>query len=202
MLKKLIVIAWIGIVGVSLSCEGPEGKTGPAGVAGPAGSAGAPGTPGAPGAKGDTGVAGIDALGARELITAGPVKSTNGGYTIGKNNLSAADTAALARSVVIVFIQSQNFWWAIPGRVEFPDNKVTTFNFVTLLRRNQFFVDIRPVSWSEDQPTAPEREFQRIRAVIIPSKSFRANAGVNLNNYEEVVKAFGLKESDVIEADI
>ncbi|WP_031526386.1 hypothetical protein [Dyadobacter crusticola] len=196
MLKKLIVIAWIGIVGVSLSCEGPQGEVGPAGTAGAAGPAGPAGP------KGDTGVAGKDALGARELITAPNQPSTNGGYTMGKNNLSAADTAALAKSVVIVFIQSQNLWWAIPGKVEFGEGKSTTFNFITLLRGNQFFIDIRPVSWSEDQQTPPERTFQRIRAVIIPSKSFRANAGVNMNNYEEVVRAYGIKESDIIEADI
>ena len=191
MLKKLIFAAWIGLIGISVGCDGDKGDVGPAG---------ATGATGPQGAKGDTGIAGRDGIGAREIMT-GVVQSTKGGYTLGKTNLSNADTAMIAKSVVIVFIKSKDLWWSLPGPVEFGDQK-TTFNFVTLLRARQFFVDIRPVSWSEPQDTPPAREFQSIRAVIVPTSSFRLNADVDWNNYEEVVKTLGIKESDILKADI
>lgn len=192
MLKKLMVVAWLGLIGLSLGCDGEKGDVGPAGPAGPAGAVGP---------KGDSGVDGKDGIGARELVTA-QVNSTNGGYTMGKNNLTPADTVALASSVVIVFIKAQNLWWALPGKVDFAVGKSTTFNFITLLRGNQFFIDIRPVSWTDGGDKAPERVFQSIRAVIIPSEKFRRNAEVDWNNYEEVVSTLGLTEKDIIKADL
>ena len=192
MLKKLMVVAWLGLIGLSLGCDGEKGDVGPAGPAGPAGAAGA---------KGDTGVAGKDGITAKELVTA-QVNSTNGGYTMGKSNLTPADTAMLSSSVVVVFIKAQNLWWALPGKVDFAAGKSTTFNFITLLRGNQFFIDIRPVSWTDGGDKAPERVFQSIRAVIIPSEKFRRNAEVDWNNYEEVVSTLGLTEKDIIKADL
>ncbi|MNY72845.1 hypothetical protein D3C86_2114940 [compost metagenome] len=58
------------------------------------------------------------------------------------------------------------------------------------------------MTWSEDQEKAPERDFEAIRAVIIPAEKLRLNAEVDMNNYEEVVSAFGIKESDILEADV
>lgn len=182
MIKKLMIIAWIAIVGVGIGCDGPKGDVGPAGAQGP---------------KGETGAAGAngeDGIMAKEIVT-GAVQSTKGGYTLGKANLSSEDSVMISKSVVVVFIKSQGLWWAQPGKVEFGEGKFTNFSFVTLLRGSNFYVDIRPVNWSEtDQPTAPERQFEAIKAVIIPSESLRTNANVDWTNYKETMSALGLKE--------
>ncbi|MBO9615487.1 MAG: collagen-like protein [Dyadobacter sp.] len=195
MIRRLTFIAWIALIGLIASCDGDKGDVGPAGPAGPKGETGAPGKDGADGEDGKDGV------GAKEIV-ATAVKSTKGGYTLGKSNLSAADTALINKSVVVVFIKSQGVWWSQPGIVRFADDKWTNFTFVTLLRNNTFFVDIRPQSWSEQQDTAPERDFEAIRAVIIPAEKLRLNAEVDMKNYEEVVSTFGIKESDILQADV
>jgi hypothetical protein len=189
MMKKLIFCAWIALIGVSLGCDGEKGDVGPQGPAGPAGPAGA---------VGDTGVAGKDALGAK-VVTTGAVKSNDGGYTFGLSNLTPADTTFLTNCGVFVYIKSQNFWWAVPGTVDFGSGKTSTFNFKHTLRNGRtFFVDIKPVSWSEDQPTAPAREFESIRVIMVPTENFRrANANINWKDYNAVVKALGIKESDI-----
>ncbi|GGH40732.1 collagen-like protein [Dyadobacter endophyticus] len=192
MIKRLTFIAWIALIGLVTSCDGDKGDVGPAGPAGPKGETGAPGKDGEPGK---------DGVGAKEIV-ATAVKSTNGGYTLGKANLTSADTAMISKSVVVLFIKSQGVWWSQPGIVRFPDNKWTNFTFVTLLRNLTLFVDIRPLTWSEQQEKAPERDFEAIRAVIIPAEKLRLNAEVDMNNYEEVVSAFGIKESDILEADV
>jgi hypothetical protein len=195
MIKRLTFIAWIALIGLVTSCDGDKGDIGPAGPAGPKGETGAPGKDGANGEDGKDGV------GAKEIV-ATAVKSTKGGYTLGKSNLTSADTAMINKSVVVVFIKSQGMWWSQPGTVPFADGKWTNFTFATLLRGTTFFVDIRAQSWSEQQETAPEREFEAIRAVIIPAEKLRLNAEVDMKNYEEVVAAFGIKESDILQADI
>ena len=185
MIKKLMIIAWIAIVGVGIGCDGPKGDVGPAGPQGPKGETGAAG------ANGTNGTNGIMA----KEIVAGAVKSTNGGYTLGKANLTSADTAMISKSVVVLFIKSQGIWWAQPGKVEFGDGKFTEFNFTTLLRGTLFYVNIVPTSWSEeDKSKAPDRDFEGIRAVLIPAEKLRTNANVNWTNYKETMAALGLKE--------
>lgn len=193
MIKQLILIAWIGLVVASLGCEGKKGDVGPAGT---------PGTPGAAGPagpKGDTGVAGTDALGAR-IVTTGSVRSDGGGYTFGISRLTPADTVFLSTCGVFVYIKSQTYWHSIPGVVPFGADS-TTFNFKYALRpaTNAFIVNIRPISWTEDQPVAPERQFEAIRVILVPTENFRrVSAEVNMANYDEAMKALGLKESDVV----
>ncbi|CAG5069962.1 hypothetical protein DYBT9623_02702 [Dyadobacter sp. CECT 9623] len=184
MIKKLMFIAWIGLIGVGFGCDGPQGEVGPAGPKG---------DPGAAGEKGEPGEAGADGMGAKEILT-GAVTTTKGGYTLGKANLTAADTAMINKSAIVVFIKSQGFWWAQPGVVRFADNKSTNYHFVTLLRGNTIFVDIRPLSWSEDQEAAPERQFEAIRAVFIPADKLRQSAEVDWTNYKQAMAALGLKE--------
>ena len=183
MIKKLMFIAWIGLIGVGFGCDGPQGEVGPAGPKG---------DPGAAGGKGEPGEPGEDGIGAREILT-GPVATTRGGYTLGKANLAAADTAMIDNSVIVVFIKSGGFWWAQPGIVRFGDNW-TNFHFVTTRRGTTLFVDIRALSWSENQPTAPERQLEAIRAVIIPADKLRQNAEVDWKDYRQAMAALGLKE--------
>lgn len=194
MMKKLFFCAWIAILGVSVGCDGDKGDVGPQGPAGPTGQAGP---------KGDSGVAGKDALGAR-VITTPAVKSDGGGYTFGISNLTPADTTFLTTCGVFVYVKSQNYWWSLPGTVEFSPGKSSTFNFKQALRNGRtFFVNIRPISWTEDQPTAPERTFESIRVILVPTESFRrTNAEIDWKDYNAVVKALNLKETDFIKADL
>lgn len=198
MIKRLAFICWIALIGATMSCDGDKGDVGPVGPAGPAGAAGAPGKDGTNGTNGQDGK---DGVGARE-ITVGAVKTTKGGYTTGKAGLTSADTAMINKSVVVVFIKSQGLWWAQPGMVKFADNAWTNFTYVTLLRNLNFFVDIRPVSWSEQQDTAPERDLEGIRVVIIPAEKLRLNADVDMTNYDELVSKLGLTKANIWEADL
>ena len=189
MIKQLILIAWVGLAVASLGCKGSKGDIGPAGPAGPTGQTGA---------IGDTGVAGTDALGAK-VITTGAVRSDGGGYTFGISKLTPADTVFLSTCGVFVYIKSQTYWHSIPGVVPFGTDS-TTFNFKYALRNatNAFIVNIRPITWTEDQPTAPERQFEAIRVILVPTEAYgRINSSVNMKNYDEAVKALGLSESDV-----
>lgn len=192
-MRKIIFFAWIALAGLTMACEGEKGDVGPAGPKGDKGDAGA---------KGDTGVAGKDALGAR-VVTTGAVKSDAGGYTFGISNITKEDSTFLSTCGVLVYIKSQNWWWNIPGKVDFGNGKTGTFEFKQSLRTKTFFVDIRPVSWSEDQQTAPARDFEAIRIVLVPTEKFRrSSAEINWSNYDEVVKALGIKESDIIQSDL
>lgn len=188
MLKNLIVIAFLSMSVIFASCDGEKGDVGPAGPAGPAG---------AQGPKGDSGVAGQNGIGAR-VLSAGAVKSTSGGYVLGASNISAEDSVFITNSVIQVFVKSQNRWWGMPGNAYWNDSTYTNFAYYSRLLNARLYVTLRAIAWSEDQPTAPERQFQDIRAVMIPATEFRMNAEVDYTNYEETMKSLGLTEEDVV----
>ena len=83
--------------------------------------------------------------------------------------------------------------------VPFADGSSTTFNFAYLLRGSTFFVDIKPVSWTtSNQLVAPERQFEAIRVIFVPTEKFRrVSAEVNMKDYNTAMSALGLTESDV-----
>ncbi|MGG7662677.1 hypothetical protein [Dyadobacter sp. BHUBP1] len=177
-----------------VNCEGEKGDVGPAGK---------DGATGPQGPKGDTGVAGKDALGAR-VITTGPLKTEpDGGYTFGISNLTPADTLMLDDAGIFVYIKSQNSWWSIPGPVGFASGDSTTFHFRYALRNGRtFFVFIKPTSWTTDTPKAPARDLESVRVVIVPTEKFRRSAAIDWKDYNAVVKALNLNESDAISADL
>ncbi|PSL32880.1 collagen-like protein [Dyadobacter jiangsuensis] len=197
MLKRLIFFASVVLIGVTLvNCDGDKGDVGPAGKDGATGPAGPQGP------KGDTGVAGKDALGAR-IITTGALKTdADGGYAFGISNLTPADTTMLTNAGVFVYIKSQNYWWSIPGPVGFTATDTTTFHFRYALRNGRtFFVQIKPVSWTGGSPTAPTRDLESVRVILVPTEKFRRSAAIDWKNYDAVVKALNLNESDAIKAD-
>jgi hypothetical protein len=196
MLKNLILITCLCLSVFLVSCDGDKGDVGPAGPAGPGGAAGAQGP------KGDSGVNGQDGedgVGAR-MISTGPVKSYQGGYVMGKSNVTAEDSIYIANSVIVMYVKSQNRWWAMPGIARWDDDKWTEFGFYSRYAASRLYITLQAQRWSEDQPTAPERDFQDIRAVLIPANKFRGNAEVNLSSYEETIKSLGLKDSDAVPA--
>jgi hypothetical protein len=197
MLKRLIFFASVVLIGVTLvNCDGDKGDVGPAGKDGAAGPAGPQGP------KGDTGLAGKDALGAR-IITTGALKTeADGGYSFGISNLTPADTTMLTDAGIFVYIKSQNYWWSVPGPVGFVSGDTTTFHFRYALRNGRtFFVQIKPVSWTDDSPTPPSRDLEAVRVIIVPTEKFRRSAAIDWKDYNAVVKALNLKESDALQAD-
>ena len=198
MLKRLIFCAWVVLVGVALvNCDGEKGDVGPAGKDGAAGPAGPQGP------KGDTGVAGEDALGAK-IITTGALKTeSDGGYSFGISNMTPADTAMLVNAGIFVYIKSKDYWWSIPGPVGFASGDTTTFSFRYALRNGRtFFVLIKPVSWTDGTPTPPARDLDAVRVIIVPTEKFRRAASIDWKDYNAVVKALNLKESEAVSADL
>lgn len=197
MLKKLISFAFLCLSVAFVSCDGDQGDVGPAGPAGPAG----PGGPaGAQGPKGDSGVNGQDGIGAR-MFSTGAQKSYMGGFVTGKSNLTAEDSIFIAKSVIFVYVKSQNRWWSMPGIARWDDNKSTSFGVYTRYANSRLYVTLQALSWSEDQPMAPDRDFQDIRVVIVPADEFRMNAELQTSDYEKTIASLGLKDSDAISAD-
>ncbi|MGV3604253.1 MAG: hypothetical protein ACO1N1_23725 [Dyadobacter fermentans] len=193
MLKKLISFAFLCLSVAFVACDGDKGDVGPAGPQGPAGPAGAQGP------KGDSGVNGQDGMGAR-MFTTGPVKSFEGGYVAGKT-LSPEDSTYIANSAVFAYVKSQNRWWNLPGIVRWDGDIHTNFGVFSRLGNARIFVSLQPLSWSEDQPTAPDRDFQDIRVLFVPAEQFRLNADMQKNSYEEMIDALGLKDSDAVKVD-
>ena len=200
MFKNLIIIAFFCLSVIFVGCDGDKGDVGPQGPAGPTGAAGAAG------AKGDTGVNGKDGIGAR-VISTGRVNSFQGGYTLGKSNLTAADSVFFANSVIQVFVTArhQSFnqvrTYGMPGKAYFDTNDYTHFEFNTLYRNSRIYIELVADNWSGGGATAPVRVFDNIKAVIIPASEFRKNGEVNYSSYEETLKSVGLTEADEEQAD-
>jgi hypothetical protein len=190
MLKNLIVITFLSLSVIFVSCEGPQGEVGPAGAAGAAGPAGPAGP------KGDSGVNGQDGVGAL-MFSTGAVPSYQGGYVLGKSNLTEEDSTLIANSAILLYVKANNRWWAVPGIVRWdPATTFTNYGFYTRYAASRLYITLQALSWSEQQATAPERQFQDIRAVILPATEFRLSSEKNWSNYEETLKTLGLKDSD------
>jgi hypothetical protein len=198
MLKNLTIVAFFSLALFFAGCKGDQGDVGPAGAAGPAGANGAAG---AQGPKGDTGTKGLDGIGAM-VISTGPVKSESGGFVFGKLLLTPADSVVLANSVIQVYVTANNRVWGMPGKAYWNGLATfTDFSFYSRYLNTRLYVALIPERWSEDQATPPERDFQDIRAVIIPVTKYKARLNLDYSNYEETMKSLGLTEADVIHAD-
>lgn len=185
MLKKLTFILPILIAVLLASCDGEKGDVGPAGPAGPAGAQGPKGDSGVNGQDGEDGVGAL-------MISSGPVKSYQGGYVLGKSGLTATDSVFLSNCAVLTYVRAQDRYYAVPGVVKWEGNtKHTNFNSWSTYLNTRFYVVIDPISWSEDQATPPEREFQDVRAILVPAEKFRLNADADWSDYEATVKSLG-----------
>jgi hypothetical protein len=185
MLKKLLIVAWVGLVGISLSCKGPEGDVGPKGDTGAQGPAGPAGPAGAAGKDGTSGA------GAFVLATGADTTDAEGGFLLGLSGVTAENKAVLESAAVLVYLKNGDAFWPVPGVVGFATG-VSDFTALHYVNGTNFFVDIFQTNWSEDSDTAPRRIVQGIKVVVIPATALRMNADVNLKNYEETIAAFGL----------
>ena len=187
MFKKLFVIAWVAVIGLTIGCKGPEGPVGPAGEKGETGATGATGPAGTSGGSG-----------AFVLTNGADTTDANGYFYSGFSGLTAADAEVLKNAAVLVYIKAQNVYWPIPGIVIFPSNKATNFTFVHYIDGTNFLVDILGTDWSETQDTPPVRIAQDIKVIVIPAELLgRRNADINYKSYEETMAALGLTENDV-----
>jgi hypothetical protein len=190
MLKKLLIIAWVGFIGLTVSCKGPEGDVGPQGEKGDTGAQGPPGPAGQNGTGG-----GSTAF----VFTSGADTTDADGYfSRGLTMSSAAEAAAfLQESAILVYVKAQGAYWALPGLVNFGTGKQSQYTFVHLVEGSTLWIDIVPLDWSENQNTAPVRIAQDIKVIIIPASSgMRKNSAINWNNYEEAIAALGLTDKD------
>ncbi|TLV00728.1 hypothetical protein [Dyadobacter luticola] len=196
MLRNLIIIAFLGLAVFFVGCKGDQGDVGPAGTAGAAGAAGPQGP------KGDTGVKGEDGIGAM-VIQTGKVSTTDGAYIFGKSGLSTADSAFLANCVIQVYVTANNRNWGMPGKAYWVGlSTFTEFSYYNRYLNSRLYITLISEKWSEDQPVAPEREFQNIRAIIIPFTTYQQmGARMKSATYEETMSALGLTEKDVVQAD-
>jgi hypothetical protein len=198
MLKKLLMVAWVGLVGISLSCKGPAGDVGPKGDPG---AAGAPGAPGAPGPAGPAGKDGTSGAGAFVLTTGADTTDAEGGFLMGLSGVTAENKAVLESAAILVYLKVGDAFWPVPGVVGFATG-VSDFTALHYVNGTNFFVDIFQTNWSENVDAAPKRIVQGIKVVVIPASALRLNADVNLKNYEETIAAFGLAGKTETELDL
>jgi len=197
MFKKLLIIAWVGLVGLTAACKGPQGDVGPQGEKGDTGATGATGATGPAGASGGGGVS------AQTYSSGADTTDTEGGFIAGFTASSAADALELENSAVLVYIKSNGAYWSLPGIVGFGTDKYSQFTSVHYATGTNFIVEVFQTDWSENQNTPPARIVEDVKIVIIPSALVgRMNAEVNLKNYEETVAALGLTEANNLKVTI
>ncbi|REA61230.1 hypothetical protein DSL64_12290 [Dyadobacter luteus] len=193
MFKKLLMIAWVGLVGLTVSCKGPQGDVGPQGEQG------------ATGATGPQGPAGQDGegIGSVPLIYSFGADTTDAdGYfpTLTVSDLSAEEEEAWDSAVIMVYLKSGGVYWPLPGIVDFQAGS-SQFSFYHGIEQKTFFVDVFQLDWSgrasaSEKP--PVRIVQDFRLIVIPgSKQGKLNGQVKWKTYEEAVSALGLTEANV-----
>ena len=188
MYKKLLLVVCVCFMAFLAGCKGDDGAVGPQGEKGETG------------ATGPAGPAGEGGSASAFILTTGAVSGTgtNGDLSfVLAENLSAADQAAYDSSfVVMVYGKSLGVWWPLPGIIQFEGSTVSNFTFVHGVDQATFFLDILTTGWSEDTDTAPTRNFDDIRIVLMPASSgARLSADVNWKSYEETISALGLNDS-------
>jgi len=187
MFKKLLILAWVTVVGLSISCKGPEGDVGPQGEKGETGATGATGPAGADGGSG-----------AFVFTNGADTTDAGGSFYSGFSGLTAADAEVLKNAAVLVYIKAQDVYWPIPGLVGFPNSRFSNFTFVHYIDGTNFFIDILSTDWSENQETPPVRIAQDIKVIVIPAEFLgRKNAEINYKSYDETMASLGLTDKDV-----
>lgn len=193
MLKKLLLFASVVLMIAMVSCKGDDGAVGPAGATGPQGPAGPAGPAGKDGEDG--------ASSSAIILSTGQVDTdSTGGFIIGQDNLTAEQDSAFSKSVVLVYLKSQNVYWPMPGLVLFAGNKYSSYTFVHAVQNKTFFVELLPTNWSEDQDDAPKRTFQDIRIVVVPGEVVNVGGRLSaetLKDYNKTIAALGLTDTQV-----
>jgi hypothetical protein len=192
MFKKLLIIAWVGLVAVTIGCKGDQGDVGPQGAKGDTGTAGP---------AGPAGPAGEDGVGSGSgafVFTNGADTSDVEGSFYSGFTFPAEDAAVYENAAVMVYIKAQGVYWPVPGVVSFGTGKVSNYTFVHGVDETTFFVDILTTGWAEDVEAPPTRIAQDIKVIVLPAELLgRMNGDLKNKSYEEAMSALGLTEKDV-----
>lgn len=188
MFKKLLMIAWVGLVGLTVSCKGPQGDVGPQGEQGATGATGATGPAGQDG-EGSGGGSVIAFMG--ELET-----DSTGNAFFGADDFFDGATAVQIESVekgsFQVFVKDDGAYFPIPGFVLFSDEAIS-YGYYYAVEGNGLYFQLFRTSAA----TKPQRTFEEIRVLYIPAINASGRSSVNWKNYEEATTALGLTETDV-----
>ncbi|MCE7043381.1 hypothetical protein [Dyadobacter sp. CY312] len=198
MFKKLLIIAWVGLVAVSVGCKGDQGDVGPQGAKGDAGAAGPAGPAGPAGEDGEG-----SGSGAFVFTNGADTSDVDGSFYSGFTFTNAADAEVYENAAVMVYIKAQGVYWPVPGVVSFGGDKVSNYTFVHGVEGTTFFLEIITTGWAEDVETPPVRIAQDIKVIVLPAAlEGRINGELKNKSYEEAMSALGLTESNVKTASV
>jgi hypothetical protein len=191
-MKKIIYLFSILAIGFLNSCEGPQGEPGPAGPAGSTGS------PGATGAKGDAGTVNIQTTAwikvTKELF-ASSYSSEDGLFStnIGINGTAIDNITQKTLNEGIVLAYNRVFGspaevWLVPFDYYHDGNHIT---YSLRLQPKKAIIDINFSKAIDPQTYFVDEEF---RIVVIPPASGARLRSINFKDYNEVKRAFNLKD--------
>ena len=193
MFKKLFLIALVALIGLTISCKGPQGDVGPQGAKGDTGSTGATGAQGPAGKDGEG-----SGSGAFVFTNGVDTSDVEGSFYSAFTFSNPADAAILSNAAVMVFIKAQGVYWPVPGLVSFGTGKLSEYTFVHGIDGNTFFIDILTTGWSEAVENPPVRIAQDIKVIVLPAELLgRVNGELKGKTYEEAMSLLGLTEKDV-----
>lgn len=186
MYKKLLLVVCVCFMAFLAGCKGDDGAVGPQGEKGDTGATGPAGPAGSGGGTAST-----------FILTIGPVSGTgvDGDLAFALDDQLDAQGQAFYDSSVVVMVygKSLGVWWPLPGMVQFAGRNSSNFTFVHGVDSGTFFLEILTTGWSEDTDTAPTRDFEDIRFVLIPAATgAKLSADVNWKNYAATIAALGL----------
>ena len=169
--RKLLPLLLLAVVALFQSCRGPKGDPGPQGG---------------------------DVLGRTFDITNVDFTSANDwGYAL---NFDQQDIEVLPTDAVLVYVHWNDVgglkaYRPLPQTAFGNNGLIVTYNFDRTDKDMEIFVD---ANVQRSQLAATWTNDFEFRVIVIPSDPLqRANAEVDLNNYEAVVKAFNIDESKV-----
>jgi hypothetical protein len=195
MFKKLLLLACVAMVGVTLSCKGPDGDTGPAGPKGDTGATGATGAQGPAGTSDTTGSGPAAFILTTDTLSTDSLGNAGFYYPDFFKDFSADEITSVESGVVLLYIKSNKAWFSVPGLVIFPDNSSGQYSFYYGADGTDFYFQILRLSSSAG--SAVKKTFEDVRVVLVPGTTLRMNTNVNWKSYDETISALGLTEKDI-----
>jgi hypothetical protein len=167
-LKRISILVMIASVLTTFSCT-KEGKEGPPGPAG---------TNGTNGTNGNANVIGTNTV----TLNSGDWSATGAGWYV-TLTASGITQDVVDKGIVQVFIQYGTEWWSLP---DLSGINSTQFGF------GLGYVQL--LNYNSDYSQATNPGTKTFRIVIIPSSARLANPNIDYTNYNEVKRAFNLKD--------
>lgn len=189
MFKKLLIIAWVGLVGLTVSCKGPQGDVGPQGEQG---------ATGATGPQGPAGESGEGSASAGSIIVFmdGLDVDSTGWAGFGSDTFfegaSEDEIAAFEKGAYLVYAKSGGAYFPLPGYVLFSDEAIS-YSYLYARENQGLYFEIFQTSNAK----VPKRSFEEIRVLVMPALNARQSTSVDWKDYHAAVTALGLTENDI-----